>query len=221
MPGVDGRAVLADLPAGAHETTRARLLATIAGESRGAHGARGLQAAQAAEKIARRLNDPALLAFALNGVFMQTFYRAGLAPERDGRHGLGTLRALGAPSRVVSTAPPRRRSRCSTARPRSAAGFADRGTLVPHRTRRHRRRRSHHDAAMPCRTGPRSRRDRRCRKRHAHSRPRVHIPRRTRGRPGTAPPHRVNLKRYGPGLGWGICEHRSPSRQTGGPPPTP
>ena len=48
---------------------------------------------------------PALLAFALNGVFMQTFHRAGLAPRRDeigaelvalsARHGLVTFEVLG------------------------------------------------------------------------------------------------------------------------------
>jgi hypothetical protein len=62
---------------------RARLLATIALESRGVRSPRGFRAARQAEAIARRLDDPALLAFALNGVFMQTFQRAGLAPRRD------------------------------------------------------------------------------------------------------------------------------------------
>jgi hypothetical protein len=51
------------------------------------------------------MDDPALLAFALNGVFMQTFHRAGLADRRDaigaelvalsGRHGLTTYELLG------------------------------------------------------------------------------------------------------------------------------
>ena len=62
---------------------RARLLATIALESRGARESRGPEAAAEAEEIARRLDDPALLAFALNGVFMQSFQRAGLASRRD------------------------------------------------------------------------------------------------------------------------------------------
>jgi DNA-binding SARP family transcriptional activator len=62
---------------------RARLLATIALESRGTRESRGPGAAAEAEGIARRLDDPALLAFALNGVFMQSFERAGLAPRRD------------------------------------------------------------------------------------------------------------------------------------------
>ncbi|GAA2357225.1 AfsR/SARP family transcriptional regulator [Dactylosporangium salmoneum] len=98
------RAQAALLP-GASAATRARLLATIAVESRGSRAARGLEAAREAERIARRLGDPALLAFALNGVFMQTFHRAGLAPDRDeigaelitlcARNGLVTFEILG------------------------------------------------------------------------------------------------------------------------------
>lgn len=96
---------LAALAPEAHLATRARLLATIALESRGTRSARGAQAARQAEDIARRLNDPALLAFALNGTFMQTFHRAGLAPQRDeigaelialsARHGMVTYEVLG------------------------------------------------------------------------------------------------------------------------------
>nr|WP_200827562.1 BTAD domain-containing putative transcriptional regulator [Thermomonospora echinospora] len=96
---------LAALPPGGHEAARARLLATIALESRGTRSARGPQAARQAERLARGLDDPALLAFALNGVFMQTFQRAGLAPCRDEigaelvalstRHGLITYEVLG------------------------------------------------------------------------------------------------------------------------------
>ncbi|MFE9788507.1 BTAD domain-containing putative transcriptional regulator [Nocardia salmonicida] len=73
------------------DADRARLLATIAVESRGGlpvddpteAGLRPLRAARQAEDIARRLHDPALLAFALNGVFMQSFQRAGLAQRRE------------------------------------------------------------------------------------------------------------------------------------------
>lgn len=96
---------LATLPPGVHEAARARLLATIALESRGTRAERGPRAARQAEEIARRLDDPALLAFTLNGVFMQTFDRAGLAPRRDeigaelvtlsARHGLVTFEVLG------------------------------------------------------------------------------------------------------------------------------
>ncbi|WP_205856322.1 AfsR/SARP family transcriptional regulator, partial [Phytoactinopolyspora endophytica] len=96
---------LAALQPGAHDVHRARLLATIALESRGTRAARGPDAAREAERIARRLGDPMLLAFALNGTFMQTFHRAGLAPRRDeigaelvalsDRHGLPTFEILG------------------------------------------------------------------------------------------------------------------------------
>ncbi|WP_405837783.1 BTAD domain-containing putative transcriptional regulator [Streptomyces sp. NBC_01518] len=96
---------LAALPPDAHLAARARLLATIALESRGTRSARGPQTARQAEDIARQLNDPGLLAFALNGTFMQTFHRAGLAPQRDAigaelvtlsaRHGMVTYEVLG------------------------------------------------------------------------------------------------------------------------------
>ncbi|MEV0154233.1 BTAD domain-containing putative transcriptional regulator [Micromonospora sp. NPDC050686] len=96
---------LAALRPGGSDATRARLLATIAVESRGTRSARGPAAAREAEAIARRLADPTLLAFALNGTFMQTFHRAGLAAERDAtgaelvalseRHALVTFEVLG------------------------------------------------------------------------------------------------------------------------------
>ncbi|MEU1287735.1 BTAD domain-containing putative transcriptional regulator [Kitasatospora sp. NPDC005856] len=68
---------------------RARLLATIAVESRsadlsGTERGRALHAARQAEALARDLADRAVLAFALNGVFLQTFTRCGLATARDG-----------------------------------------------------------------------------------------------------------------------------------------
>ncbi|RCG25802.1 SARP family transcriptional regulator [Streptomyces reniochalinae] len=97
-----------------HAAARCRLLATIAVESRGAPAdgeaargttARPLQAARQAEEIARSLDDAALLAYALNGTFMQTFHRAGLAARRDAigaevvdlaaRHGLARYEVLG------------------------------------------------------------------------------------------------------------------------------
>lgn len=65
------------------EALRARLLATIALESRGTRAPGPREAAAEAEAIARRLGDPALLAFALNGAWMQRFWRTGLAAERD------------------------------------------------------------------------------------------------------------------------------------------
>ncbi|MGW5638019.1 AfsR/SARP family transcriptional regulator [Streptomyces sp. NPDC003832] len=80
------------LDPGAHDAARCRLLATVAVESRGTLPAdeppsgalaRPLRAAGQAQEIARRLGDASLLAFALNGVFMQSFRRAGLADRRD------------------------------------------------------------------------------------------------------------------------------------------
>ncbi|MFD0249701.1 BTAD domain-containing putative transcriptional regulator [Streptomyces sp. NPDC127113] len=87
------------------DAARCRLLATVALESRGVRSERGPLAAAEAERVARRLDDPALLAFALNGVFMQSCTRAGLAPRRDAvgaelvalgtRHGLVNHTVLG------------------------------------------------------------------------------------------------------------------------------
>lgn len=96
---------LAALPDDVPEVVRARLLATVAIEGRGGSGDRARQAAAEAERLARRLRDPALLVFALNGVFLQSFHRAGLARQRDAvgrelvevsaRHGLSTSLLLG------------------------------------------------------------------------------------------------------------------------------
>jgi DNA-binding SARP family transcriptional activator len=80
---------LAALPAD-RRADRARLLATIAVERRADAGPRGGEAAREAEEIARELDDPTLLAFALNGRFLQAFHRAGLAAER-GRIGAELL----------------------------------------------------------------------------------------------------------------------------------
>ncbi|WP_043619321.1 BTAD domain-containing putative transcriptional regulator [Nonomuraea candida] len=73
---------LAALPPTGHDAERARLLITIAMERRADPARRGAEAAREAEAIARRLGDRTLLAYALNGRYMQTFERAGLAPER-------------------------------------------------------------------------------------------------------------------------------------------
>ncbi|WP_443070812.1 BTAD domain-containing putative transcriptional regulator [Streptomyces sp. OUCMDZ-3434] len=95
--------VLARLPEDAPETVRARLLASVAVESRGdalADGAlpraadppartrepwrrRARQAADEAESAARRLHDASLLAFALNGAFLQSCAHSGQAARRD------------------------------------------------------------------------------------------------------------------------------------------
>ncbi|MEU8331229.1 BTAD domain-containing putative transcriptional regulator [Micromonospora sp. NPDC048839] len=61
---------------------RSRLLATLALELRGSTGDRGRRAAAEAERIARTVGDPGLLAFALNARFMHSFHRVGLADER-------------------------------------------------------------------------------------------------------------------------------------------
>ncbi len=98
----------------ADSAARARLLATIAVESRGSGAADAVAAAREAETIARRLGDPRLLAFALNGVFMQSFDRCGRAAERDAigaelidlgaRSGQATAEVLGHLIRVQSLA---------------------------------------------------------------------------------------------------------------------
>ncbi|WP_206326727.1 BTAD domain-containing putative transcriptional regulator [Streptomyces sp. S3(2020)] len=80
---------------------RARLLSVVAVESRGDAAAdtalprvaeppmaepwrlRAHRAAEEAVRLARRLQDPALLAFALNGAFMQSFATCGSAARRD------------------------------------------------------------------------------------------------------------------------------------------
>lgn len=96
---------LAALPQDAPEAVRARLLATVAMESRGLPGPRGPEAACQAETLARRSGDPAVLAFALAGRYLTAFGRTGLAGERDAigaelvalaaRHGLSTFEILG------------------------------------------------------------------------------------------------------------------------------
>ncbi|MCM4080329.1 AfsR/SARP family transcriptional regulator [Paractinoplanes hotanensis] len=88
---------------------RARLLATIAVESRGIPDR---EPAAEAVALARQLDDPALLAFALNALYMQTFHRCGLAPARDeigaelialsAQHNLPTYEVLGHLIRVQS-----------------------------------------------------------------------------------------------------------------------
>ena len=84
---------------------RSRLLSTVALELRNTGGVRGRVAAVEAESIARGLDDPSVLAFALNAGFMQSFETAGRAPERRrigaelvelaSRHALVTFEVLG------------------------------------------------------------------------------------------------------------------------------
>ncbi|RMI14291.1 AfsR/SARP family transcriptional regulator [Cellulomonas triticagri] len=99
---VAARRALGRLPAGT-DRLRARLLATVALESRGTADA----AAEADEAvaIARALGDPQVLALALTGAAMQSFGRAGLAARRSdlgaevatlsARHGLTDTRIAG------------------------------------------------------------------------------------------------------------------------------
>ncbi|WP_433789184.1 AfsR/SARP family transcriptional regulator [Actinoplanes sp. CA-252034] len=104
---------LAALPATGHEPARARLLATVALESRGVHEARPRDCARQAESIARELGDPALLAFALNGVFIQSCRPTGASGRRDrigaelaslgNRHGLVSVEVLGHLIRLQSS----------------------------------------------------------------------------------------------------------------------
>jgi DNA-binding SARP family transcriptional activator len=68
------------LPVEASKRIRARLLSTIAMESRGV-GSRIAEALEA-ESIARRLGDPALLCLALGARYLQTFSSTGLACSR-------------------------------------------------------------------------------------------------------------------------------------------
>nr|BFF18617.1 BTAD domain-containing putative transcriptional regulator [Promicromonospora thailandica] len=96
---------LAALPDGTPDAVRARLLATVAVESRGLPGPRGPEAAHEAESLARGAGDPGALAFALAGRYLTHVGRTGLAPGRDaigaelvrlaGRHGLSTFEILG------------------------------------------------------------------------------------------------------------------------------
>ena len=96
---------------------RARLLSTVAVESRSADLSgtelnRAQLAARQAEALARDLADPALLAFALNGVFLHSFTRPGRAAARDGigaeildlatRHELPNFAVLGRLVRLQS-----------------------------------------------------------------------------------------------------------------------
>jgi hypothetical protein len=74
---------LGALPPDSPDALRARVLATIALESRGSTSPRPREAAGQAEALARRLDDPGLLAFTLAGVYMQSCYRPGLAARRD------------------------------------------------------------------------------------------------------------------------------------------
>ena len=72
---------LAALPRDGSDRVRARLLATVAMESRGT--ANRLAEAAEAERIARRLGDTSLLCFALSARYLQTFETTGQARKRE------------------------------------------------------------------------------------------------------------------------------------------
>ncbi|GAA1583229.1 AfsR/SARP family transcriptional regulator [Actinoplanes couchii] len=103
---------LAVLPPDGPGPIRARLLATIALESRGTRDPHPPDCARRAETIARAADDPALLAFVLNGVFMQSCRSAGGSVRRDrigaeliglaARHGMATVEVLGRLIRLQS-----------------------------------------------------------------------------------------------------------------------
>ncbi|MFE7707624.1 BTAD domain-containing putative transcriptional regulator [Streptomyces sp. NPDC057486] len=102
----------ARLGPGGPPALRARLLSVVAVESRGDAAAdtpparaaeppvpepwrlRAERAADEAVRLARRLGDPALLAFALNGAFMQSFATCGSAARREALGGELTCLAV-------------------------------------------------------------------------------------------------------------------------------
>ncbi len=98
------RRTLERLPA-APAALRARLLASIGLEHRGTRDGWAADAAAEAERIARDLHDPAVLALALNARFVQSFQRPGRTADRaaiadelialSGRHDLPAFETLG------------------------------------------------------------------------------------------------------------------------------
>jgi DNA-binding SARP family transcriptional activator len=72
------------LPEDAPVALRARLLATIGLEHRGTRDRWAQEAAVEAERLARELGDPAVLAVALNARFVQSFQQPGRSAERAG-----------------------------------------------------------------------------------------------------------------------------------------
>ncbi|MFJ5995532.1 BTAD domain-containing putative transcriptional regulator [Streptomyces sp. NPDC092370] len=77
------RRTLHRLGPGAPPALRARLLATLGTEHRGTRDHWAAEAAAEAERLARDLHDPGVLALALNARFVQSFQRPGRTGERD------------------------------------------------------------------------------------------------------------------------------------------
>jgi DNA-binding SARP family transcriptional activator len=116
---------LSALSPGGSERTRARLLATVAMESRGVATC-GAEAREA-EAIARRLGDPALLCFALSALYLQRFESAGLAAAREsiGAELIATARAAELPTFEIHGHLIRMQALCALDDVRSAADEAD------------------------------------------------------------------------------------------------
>ncbi|RDI67549.1 AfsR/SARP family transcriptional regulator [Nocardia pseudobrasiliensis] len=99
------RRTLRQLGAGAPTALRARLLATLGLEHRGTRDHWAAEAAIEAERLARELSDPNVLALALNARFIQSFQHPARTGERDeiaselidlsARHDLSTFEILG------------------------------------------------------------------------------------------------------------------------------
>ncbi|MEU1013715.1 AfsR/SARP family transcriptional regulator [Streptomyces sp. NPDC005890] len=102
---VTTRRTLHRLGPGAPPALRARLLATCGLEHRGTRDRWAAEAAAEAERLARELHDPGVLALALNARFVQSFQHPGRTGERDGiadelialstRHDLPAFEILG------------------------------------------------------------------------------------------------------------------------------
>ncbi len=88
---------------GAQATVRARLLATVAIETRGLPSPHGPEAARQAETLAREAGDPAVLLHALAARTVQSFHRLGAAAERAalGREIVALASAHDRPTSVV------------------------------------------------------------------------------------------------------------------------
>lgn len=121
------------LPSGTSPRIRARLLATAAMESRGT--AERLAEAAESEQIARQLNDPALLCFALSARYQQTFQTAGLAAAREalGAEIIAVAREAELPTFEIQGRLIRLQALCALDRIQTASLEADRIDALAHR----------------------------------------------------------------------------------------
>ncbi|WP_127509394.1 AfsR/SARP family transcriptional regulator [Actinoplanes solisilvae] len=120
------RRVLLRLPSAA-VSPRARLLATVALESRGTDDPDAVVSARDAVRLARDLGDPRVLALALSGSYMQCFERTGLAAERDsiGRELIDLSTRFGLTNFLVMGELVRMHARSALGRFEDAAGHAE------------------------------------------------------------------------------------------------